>query len=110
MTTLTTPGLRLADAAQVFQLLADPSRLRILYLLLERGELHVTAICEELGFSQVNVSLHLGRLRRLRLVACRREGQRVYYRVSSEVVAALLEWARTPPPAAEPAPLVHTPG
>jgi DNA-binding transcriptional ArsR family regulator len=89
----TTPGLGLAEAAQVFQLLADRSRLRILYLLLERDELNVNAICEALGFNQVHVSLHLGRLRRVRLVECRREGQRVFYRVSSDVVAALLERA-----------------
>jgi DNA-binding transcriptional ArsR family regulator len=96
MSMTTTPGQGLVEAAQVFQLLADQSRLRILYLLLERGELHVNAISAELGFSQVHVSLHLGRLRRLHLVQCRREGQRVFYRVCSEVVAALLERAGKP--------------
>jgi ArsR family transcriptional regulator len=89
----TAPHPALDRAAKLFQLLADPSRLRMLYLLLERGELHVNAVCGELGLHQSGVSNHLSLLRRAGAVAPRRDGQRTFYRVESDLVVALLRRA-----------------
>jgi DNA-binding transcriptional ArsR family regulator len=85
------PALRVPHAAELFRLLAKPSCLRILYLLLEEGELHVNAVCEALGYCQASVSKELGALRRAGVVEYRREGRQNFYRVSSELVVTLLE-------------------
>jgi ArsR family transcriptional regulator len=89
----TAPGRPLDRAAHLFHLLADPSRLRILCLLLERGESHVNAVSAATGQSQSSASNHLSLLRRAGVVAPRRDGQRTYYRVESDLVVALLQRA-----------------
>src|SRR5215470_17403379 len=77
--------------AQVFKLLADESRLKILLALAQDGELHVTALCELLSQTQPAVSHHLTLLRMVGLVGYRRDGKHNYYRVESTVVGDLLE-------------------
>ena len=72
------PLLQLTEA---FKGLADPTRLRIINLLLH-GELCVCHIQRVLGASQPNVSRHLNYLKHSDLVLDRREGFRVYYRVT----------------------------
>jgi ArsR family transcriptional regulator len=76
---------------QVFKLLADESRLRILLVLAERGEMHVTALCGVLGQSQPAISHHLTLLRMSGLVGFRRSGKHNFYRVESSLVRDLLE-------------------
>jgi len=51
------------DLVQVFKLLADETRLRVLMYLVREGELHVTALCDKLNQSQPAVSHHLALLR-----------------------------------------------
>jgi ArsR family transcriptional regulator len=63
----------MASRADLFRVLGDPSRLRILALL-GREELSVTELQEVLGLGQSTVSGHLAQLRRAGLVATRREG------------------------------------
>ncbi len=77
--------------AQVFKLLADESRLKILLALAQDRELHVTALCELLEQTQPAVSHHLTLLRMSRLVGFRRDGKHNYYRVESRLVRDLLE-------------------
>jgi ArsR family transcriptional regulator len=79
---------RLSD---IFKLLADRSRLKILLALAGRGEMHVSALCQLLEQSQPAVSHHLTLLRMSNLVGCRREGKHNYYRLDSPVVSELLE-------------------
>jgi ArsR family transcriptional regulator len=66
---------------RLFQALADTTRLRILGLLLS-GEVCVCHIHESLRVPQPKVSRHLAYLRRTGLVATRREGLWVYYRLA----------------------------
>src|SRR5436309_11139929 len=75
----------------VFKLLADKSRLKIVLALAQDGELHVSALCELLGQSQPAVSHHLTLLRMTGLVGYRRDGKHNYYRVDSGLVRDLLE-------------------
>jgi ArsR family transcriptional regulator, arsenate/arsenite/antimonite-responsive transcriptional repressor len=70
----------LVGLTETFKGLADPTRLRIMNLLL-RGELCVCHIQRVLGASQPNVSRHLNYLKHSGLVLDRREGFRVYYRL-----------------------------
>jgi ArsR family transcriptional regulator len=67
--------------SQLFKALGDETRLRIVALLAHR-ELCVCHIQETLGLSQPNVSRQLGVLRAAGVVAARREGSWVYYRVA----------------------------
>ena len=72
---------QLTMMGRVFQALGDPTRLRILGLLLA-GEVCVCHIHESLGISQPKASRHLAYLRRTGLVETRREGLWVYYRLA----------------------------
>jgi ArsR family transcriptional regulator len=77
--------------AQVFKLLSDESRLKILLALAQDGELHVTALCDMLGQTQPAVSHHLTLLRMAGLVGYRRDGKHNFYRIDSALVCELLE-------------------
>ena len=70
----------LEQLTEAFKGLADPTRLRIMNLLLH-GELCVCHIQRVLSASQPNVSRHLNYLKHSGLVLDRREGYRVYYRL-----------------------------
>ncbi len=79
--------------ARVFHGLADPTRLRIVQLLL-LGEKNVGELVAALGAPQGRVSSHLMCLRWCGFVATRRAGKFVYYRVSDPRVAELLQLAQ----------------
>jgi DNA-binding transcriptional ArsR family regulator len=78
------------DAVQVFRLLSDESRLRILLYLVKNDELNVTELCNRLGQGQPAVSHHLALLRVSGLIEPRREGKHNYYRVRPEAFGALI--------------------
>lgn len=63
----------------LFRAFADPTRLRILNLLLAQKELCVCDLCEALGEIQPKVSRHLATLRGVGLVEVRREGKWKFY-------------------------------
>ena len=72
-------------ASRLFGTLADPTRLRIIGLLLG-GEVCVCDIHASLEISQPKASRHLGLLRRAGLVQARREGLWVHYRLRSRPI------------------------
>jgi DNA-binding transcriptional ArsR family regulator len=74
-----TPEL-LERIAERLKALADATRLRILHTL-GGGEVAVSDLVQQVGGTQANVSKHLAILRRLGVVAARRDGVFVYYRV-----------------------------
>ena len=79
--------------AKYFRALGDPTRVQILELLREHGELGVGDLVGRLGVSQPKVSNHLACLRWCGFVATRREHPAVYYRVADERVVDMLELA-----------------
>ena len=79
---------RLTD---VFKLLADKSRLKIVLALSQDSELHVSALCDLLGQSQPAVSHHLTLMRLSGLVDFRREGKNNFYRLECGHIRDLLE-------------------
>jgi DNA-binding transcriptional ArsR family regulator len=78
--------------ADLFKALGDRSRLQILWALTQR-ELCVCDLAATLGASESAVSHQLRLLRSLRLVANRREGVVLYYRLADEHVARLIQLA-----------------
>ena len=72
------------DLVQVFKLLSDETRLRILLYLAREKELHVTALCDRLSQSQPAVSHHLALLRVAGLIEARRDGKHNYYSVRQD--------------------------
>jgi ArsR family transcriptional regulator len=81
----------ISDLTDVFKLLADKNRLRIVLLLAQEGRMHVSALCEMLDQSQPAVSHHLTLMRMVGLVAFDREGKNNYYYLASEHIRNLLE-------------------
>lgn len=90
---LRVPEQAITSLADVFKLLADKSRLKILLALAQDGEMHVTALCELLTQSQPAVSHHLTLLRMRGLVGYRRDGKHNFYHVDSPLVHQLLDVA-----------------
>jgi ArsR family transcriptional regulator, arsenate/arsenite/antimonite-responsive transcriptional repressor len=79
------------ELVQVFKLLSDETRLRILAYLARESELHVTALCDRLNQSQPAVSHHLALLRVAGLIKARRDGKHNYYSVRQSRFRRLLE-------------------
>jgi DNA-binding transcriptional ArsR family regulator len=80
--------------AKYFRGLGDSTRVRILELLEEHGELAVGDLVERLGQSQPKVSNHLACLRWCGFVETRREHPSVHYRIADERVVELLVLGR----------------
>lgn len=85
------PGRLEKDLVQVFKLLSDETRLRVLLYLAREGELHVTALCEKLEQSQPAVSHHLALLRVSGLIEARRDGKHNFYSVRQTRFHGLME-------------------
>jgi DNA-binding transcriptional ArsR family regulator len=73
----------LEEAAELFSLVNNSTRLKILYLLDQLKELCVCDLAEMLNVSLSAVSQHLAKLRAYSLVASRREAQTIYYRLTA---------------------------
>ncbi|MDR1712036.1 MAG: metalloregulator ArsR/SmtB family transcription factor [Propionibacteriaceae bacterium] len=78
-----------ALAVEVFRMLADGTRIRLLWAL-TAGELDVGTLAAKLGKPQPTVSQHLAKLRMARLVRARREGAQVFYSLENEHVLRLV--------------------
>ena len=80
---------RAGDAAELLSAMGNPKRLLILCHLLDQ-ELSVGELSERVGLAQSPLSQHLAKLRALRLVTTRRDGQMIRYRLASEEVGRVL--------------------
>lgn len=83
----------LERASRVIRVLGHPLRLRLLELL-EAGERNVTELVLATGVSQSMVSQQLRILRAERVVDDRREGARVFYRITEPKVSRILDCIR----------------
>ncbi|MDY6870606.1 MAG: metalloregulator ArsR/SmtB family transcription factor [Actinomycetota bacterium] len=87
-------GRRLPDdeanlVAEVFRMLADPTRVQILWALVSH-EKAVNDLASHVGKPAPSVSQHLAKLRMARLVRTRREGTTIYYSLDNNHVAQLV--------------------
>ena len=76
-------------AVEVFGMLADSTRVRIV-LALRGGELPVNTIAAAIDKAPASVSQHLAKLRMARIVATRQDGTRVFYRLANEHAGQLV--------------------
>jgi ArsR family transcriptional regulator len=83
-------GKSLKEVVQVFKLVADETRVRVLFYLCNTPELHVRAICELVGQSQPAVSHHLALLRAAGVIQSRRDGKHNYYHIVPRRVRQML--------------------
>ena len=81
---------RAEGVAAHLALMASAPRLMILCHLVEHGESSVSAIRATVGLSQSALSQHLARLREAGLVATRRDGQAIHYRLADEATRAIM--------------------
>ena len=88
-----------AQMELLFKALADRTRLRLLNLMAGAGEVCVCFFVEVLGTNQPKISRHLAYLRRAGVVAARREGKWMHYRVAApedpraaRVFAEVMAW------------------
>ncbi|MBK9180195.1 MAG: helix-turn-helix transcriptional regulator [Acidimicrobiales bacterium] len=85
-------GEQVDDAALVFRLLGEPTRLRIVWAL-RRAPASVGELAEAAGAQLAATSQHLAKLRMAGLVRAHRQGTRVIYELESDHVGELLEQA-----------------
>ena len=85
--------------ADLFDVIADPTRRELLRALLEQteatdgtGESSVGQLVAKLGLSQPTVSKHLKTLREFQVVTVREQGQHRYYRLAPERLQPVAEW------------------
>lgn len=77
--------------ASTFKVLANDTRLRLLHALVRAGEMCVSDLATELGMAPQAVSNQLQRLADRGIVATRRQGNRILYRIVDACVPALLD-------------------
>lgn len=80
--------------AGIFKLMGDPTRAKLLYALLEAGELCVCDLAAATEVSEATVSQALRLMRASSVVTNRREGRNMFYRLSDSHVRMLLDLAR----------------
>jgi len=83
---------QVGEAVDTLKLIADPTRLRILWALLH-GEHSVNLLAEHVGAQPSAVSQHLAKLRLGHLVRTRREGTHVFYVAQNDHVRRIVEEA-----------------
>jgi ArsR family transcriptional regulator, virulence genes transcriptional regulator len=79
--------------AEFCQTLANPKRLKIINLL-SRREMQVNEIASAMGIQKANLSQHLSVMRQKGIVATRREGVTVYYRINNSKIVKACEIIR----------------
>jgi ArsR family transcriptional regulator, virulence genes transcriptional regulator len=78
------------EVAMTLTAMANPKRLIVMCTLLD-GERSVGDLADIVQLSPAALSQHLGKMRALRLVATRRDGQTIFYSLASPEVRAVLE-------------------
>ena len=81
----------LIDVAELFKVLGDSTRIRILYLLLKEKEKNVTEIADALNMNHSAISHQLRFLKNAKLIKNRREGKQLYYSLSDDHVSCILD-------------------
>ena len=83
------PADQVALAVEVFRMLADGTRIQILWALVDR-ELPVNELAATIGKPGPSVSQHLAKLRMARLVRTRRDGTQIFYQLENDHVRQLI--------------------
>ena len=90
----TEPDVQFVElAVEVFTMLADVTRVRLVLALRDHAELPVNRLAELVGKAAPAVSQHLAKLRMARMVTTRQDGTRVFYRLTDEHATELVHAA-----------------
>ncbi|GAB6928084.1 metalloregulator ArsR/SmtB family transcription factor [Paenibacillus sp. JCM 10914] len=76
--------------AEIFKALADPTRVKVAYMLDRGGELCVCDVAEVLGSSTATASHHLRTLKNKDIAKSRKDGKNVYYSLKDDHIRTLL--------------------
>ncbi|NMO97902.1 helix-turn-helix transcriptional regulator [Paenibacillus lemnae] len=76
--------------SDIFKALADPTRVKVAYMLDLGGELCVCDVAEVLGSSTATASHHLRTLKQKNIASSRKEGKNVYYSLKDDHIRTLL--------------------
>lgn len=77
-------------AVEVFSMLADATRVRVVLALRDASELSVNRLAEIVEKTPASVSQHLAKMRLTRIVSTRQEGTTVFYRLENEHASQLV--------------------
>lgn len=77
-------------AVEVFAMLADATRVRLILALREVGEMSVNHLADVVDKTPASVSQHLAKMRLARMVSTRQDGTRVFYRLENEHAGQLV--------------------
>jgi DNA-binding transcriptional ArsR family regulator len=80
--------------AGIFQALAHPTRIALVELLRDEGEVPVSRLYERLELEQANVSQHLAVLRSRQIVVGRKNGNQVFYSLRDPILGKVLDLMR----------------
>src|SRR6478735_578320 len=83
------PPDQVALAVEVFRMLADGTRIQILWALIDR-EMPVNELAATIGKPGPSVSQHLAKLRMARLVRTRRDGTQIFYQLENDHIRELI--------------------
>jgi ArsR family transcriptional regulator len=86
------PAAYLEHPAQLFRLLADENRLRLLLALAEHDEMSVTGLRETAGLTPPALKHHLQLLRMSGVITIGRQGHNIFYSLMSGLVRSLLRY------------------
>lgn len=75
---------------EIFKALADPTRVKVAYMLERGGELCVCDVAEVLGSSTATASHHLRTLKNKHIAKSRKEGKNVFYSLKDDHIRTLL--------------------
>jgi len=78
------------EVAELLRALGNERRLMVLCKLVENGEMTVGALADAVGLGQSALSQHLARMRVGGVVAARRDGQTIWYRLADPRIAELI--------------------
>lgn len=78
--------LSFGDKAELLKILGHPTRLCMVYGLIQKGRCNVSTMQERLGLPQSTISQHLGKLRQGKIVTVERMGLEVFYTVRDPIV------------------------
>lgn len=84
----------LYDLADLFKVFGDSTRLHILCVLIDKGEICVADLAETLEMTQSAISHQLRTLKQSKLVKSRRDGKMVYYSLDDDHVRSIIETGR----------------
>jgi DNA-binding transcriptional ArsR family regulator len=79
------------DVIEMFAMLANSTRLRLLHALERGDEMSVNDLADAIDMTPQAVSNQLQRLRDRRILSARRDGNRIFYRIADPCVPRLLE-------------------